>query len=402
MSNALSVSAVTAALRDLLDRAIHDSPPGTSVTTLPPDKARDTQLGNQLNVFLYHIAPDASWRNMAVPGPVRTGIDARPPLPLCLYYMITAYGRDDNEVLGHEVLGRAMSSLHDHPVLGPADFAATDDVRNQRERLRITFQPLTLDEMSNLWTTFPGDYRISAAYEVSVVLIDSTLPSATSLPVLTRGPDDRGADVLGGLESPFPTIDAVAVPDPSGAAALGDVVRLTGHRLGGATKLRLSHPLLAAPHELDVQGGGTDREVSVLLPETAAAALPSGAYTVQLVVPGTLEQTSNSIALALGPRILTVTPSAAAGGLTVTVSTVPRVRVEQRVRLLLADRELLLAPPPEPLDPPLPPGTAVFTGTGVPAGKYLARLSVDGFVSRVVAPGSDPPRFDSTLEVTVP
>src|SRR5690348_13905400 len=63
MSNSLAIAAVTAALRHLLDRGLSADVPGTRVTTRPPDKARDGQSGNQVNLFLYRTAPNAAWRN---------------------------------------------------------------------------------------------------------------------------------------------------------------------------------------------------------------------------------------------------------------------------------------------------------------------------------------------------
>lgn len=409
MSNALSVSAVTAALRNLLDRALRDEPLGTTVTTRVPDKARDTVSGNQLNVFLYHATLDAAFRNMPVPGPVRDSGTGRPPLPLCLHYLLTAYGADDDDVVGHRVLGGAMSVMHDHTLLSPADIGATlgdegpVDLQHQREGLRITYQPLSLEEMSKLWTTFQTQYRISAAYEVSVILIDSVLPSRPALPVLRRGPDDAGADVLGGLVPPLPTIESVSVPDPRGAAALGDTVVLAGHHLAGATRVRLAHALLSTPHELPVAAAGTERSVSVILPVADAGALPSGSYTVTLVVPGTdggPERTSNSAVFALGPRITRITPPSpvpltTAGAVTLTVTLTPDPRPAQQVRLLLGDHEFVS----EPASPA--PGRRDFVVRNLDPGAYLARLRIDGFDSRVVEVGSSPLRFDPAVGVVI-
>jgi hypothetical protein len=380
------------------------------VTTRPPDKARDTLSGNQLNVFLYHTTLDAAFRNMPVPGPVRDSGAGRPPLPLCLYYLLTAYGEDDDDTVGHRVLGGAMSALHDHPLLTAADIRssleveADFDLQHQREGLRVTLQPLSLEEMSKLWTTFQTNYRISAAYEVSVVLIDSTLAARQALPVLQRGTDDTGADVRGDVVPRLPTVTAVRVPDPTGAAALGDTVVLAGHHLAGATTVRLTHPLLPAPRELNPEPGGTDDALSVVLPLTATATLPSGGYTVAVVVPDTIAgapvvRTSNSVVLALAPRILTITPNPAArdvsGAVTLTVTTTPDPRPEQRVRLLLGDVEFA----PEPSPPA--PGARVFVVRGLTPGTYRARLRVDGFDSRFVEKDSRPPRFDPKFEVVV-
>ena len=52
----------------------------------------------------------------------------------------------------------------------------------QIERVRITPQPLSVDELSKLWTAFQTHFRISAAYQVSVVLIESTRPNVRRCP----------------------------------------------------------------------------------------------------------------------------------------------------------------------------------------------------------------------------
>ena len=72
-----------------------------------------------------------------------------------------------------------MSVLHDHPVVGAADIVSatqtllpTNDLASQTERIRITLHPLGIDELSKLWTGFSMQYRLSAAYEVGVALIE--------------------------------------------------------------------------------------------------------------------------------------------------------------------------------------------------------------------------------------
>src|SRR5262249_23935308 len=140
-------------------------------------------------------ALDAAWSNRDVPWLARPGETGHPALPLTLYYLVTAFGANDDDTVAHRLLGRAMSVLHDHPVLGADEIRVAipnNDLFLQRERIRVPAQPLSVDEMYKLWTAFQTQYRISAAYQAAVVLIDSTLPTRTPLPVLTRGPDDRG------------------------------------------------------------------------------------------------------------------------------------------------------------------------------------------------------------------
>jgi len=128
----------------------------TTVTILPPDKARGTNNANQLNLFLYQILPNAAWRNMNIPTQVAHGETGSPPLALKLHYLITAFGRDNDTALpfGHLLLGRAMSILFDHAVLGPDEIRAAttaalpaSDLDKQVERVRITLQPMTLEEI---------------------------------------------------------------------------------------------------------------------------------------------------------------------------------------------------------------------------------------------------------------
>ena len=176
MSNAF---AVTAALRNLLIAGLTDELAGGKVTTRPLDKARDANgAANQVNLFLYNVSYDAAWVNMNMPNrikPLETGF---PPLPLVLHYLVTAYGENDDaqDPVSHTLLGTAMRVLHDHPLLGADELKAAlaaSDVGDQIERVRITAQPMSVEEMSKLWPTFQTNYRISAAYQVSVVLIES-------------------------------------------------------------------------------------------------------------------------------------------------------------------------------------------------------------------------------------
>lgn len=169
MNDALAIAAVTAVLRLRLDRGLSAALPGTLVTARPPDRARSQVGVNQVNIFLYQTTPNLAWRNMKTTAPT-------PPLALNLHYLLSVYGAndDDPEPASHSLLALAMKILHDAPVLSVAELRSSlpgSAIHQQAERIRITPQPLTVDEMSKLWTMFQAPYRLSAAYEVSVVLI---------------------------------------------------------------------------------------------------------------------------------------------------------------------------------------------------------------------------------------
>src|SRR5262245_19539981 len=57
MSTGRAIEAITQTLRSLLTRVT------AQVTARPPDQARDAG-GEQLNLFLYDVAPNPAWRNL--------------------------------------------------------------------------------------------------------------------------------------------------------------------------------------------------------------------------------------------------------------------------------------------------------------------------------------------------
>jgi hypothetical protein len=415
MSSALAVSGVTAAMRNLLDLGTRDHPPGTVVTARPPDKARDGISSNQLNVFLYQTTLNAAWRNRDMPSRVRPGETSLPPLPLTLHYLLTAYGENDDDMDGHHVLGQAMSILHDHPILSHEEIRAAlgptvplfPPVVDQPEGVRITFQPMSLEEMSKLWTTLQTQYRISASYQVSVVLIESLGAVKTPLPVLHQGDDGRGPTATPDLTPPFPTLTEVLAPDPRFSAQLGDTIVLHGHHLGGdAVEVRFRHPGLDLVNVLAPLLPPTAQEITVQIPDDAAA-WPAGVYTVSVAVVETgtgadVEHLTNELPLALAPQILTISPNPvdrdAGGAIAVTLTFVPELRPLQRAALLIGDRE---TPPQAPPDPAVPTGTLNFVAAGVAVGDHFVRLRVAGVDSILVDRSAVPIQFDDDQRITV-
>ena len=406
MSNSLAIAAVTATVRKLLEDSVSDIS-GAVASTQPPDKVTATNL---VNLFLYQTVINATWRNRDMPRQVKPGETGQPPLALNLYYLLTAYGQGDDSqtVDGHRLLGRAMRVLHDHPVLSSAEIKAAfpdGDLDNQIEHVRITPQPMSLDEMSKLWTIFQAKYRISTAYEVSVVLIESMRPSRTPLPILKRGEDDRGIDAQGNLTSPFPTLIGIIFPtETQPSARLGDALILRGHHLNGnSLTVRFSNPRLNSPLEIVLPAPITTTDttdIAVTVP-VAVTDWVAGYYTVSLIVnrsdPANPIRTTNELSFSIAPR-LTIAPAErthAAGDFTLTLTCSPEVRPEQRVSLLFGSREV-------PAQTRITPtGSLAFELVNVTAGEYLVRLRVDGVDSLIVNYAVTPPAFDDTQKVTV-
>jgi hypothetical protein len=412
MSNPLAIAATTLTLQAILQSGVLSDPHDldlndTTVTILPPDKARGNGNANQLNLFLYQIVPNAAWRNMNIPSQVASGETGTPPLALTLHYLVTAFGKDNDTTLpyGHHLLGKAMSILYDHALLGPDEIKAAtaasfpdSDLDKQVERVRITLQPMSLEEISKLWSGLVTQYRLSVGYEVSVALIDSTQPKKTPLPVLTRGAGDKGVLSQASLISPFPALDQIQFPNSQTSARLGDILVLTGNNLDGTSVgLQFNHALWSTPVEVPPQAGGTATQVTVQIP-TGPTAWPAGFYTVSLSVqrPGeTYRRTTNQLSFALAPRI-TVAPASAAGpSITYTVTCSPEVWADQRASLLLGDQEILANAHPFQI------ANLTFAAQELSAGPYFVRLRIDGVDSFLVNRALTPPQFDPTQKVTV-
>jgi hypothetical protein len=420
MSNEFAIAAVTLTLRNLLDnvKSIKDSDefgqlPADAkptaeilVTNLPLDEAYEfDKAKNQVNLFLYHVEHSAAWRNMDMPNKVKPGETGHPPLAINLYYIITTHGQNGNELISHLLLGKAMSLLHDYTVFGRAEIEsafAVSELHEQVERLRITPQPISLEDVSKLWTGFQTQYRLSAAYEVSVLLIESKRAVKTPLPVLIRGAGDEGVVVQVDLIPPFPTLEAVSLPNNQPGARLGEILTISGHHMGGdSVAVRFMNWRLSGPIEVAPMAGGTETEIKVELPDEPANWL-AGFYTMSAIISkaGQQDRTTNEIPVIVVPRVLTVTVTSLSpptvGGYMATVTCSPQVLPGQNTALLLNDREFPAENRSTKTD------TLTFHLSDVSDGEYFVRLRIDGVDSLLVDRSTTPPVFDVSQKITIP
>jgi hypothetical protein len=447
MSNALAIASVTRVLKDLLNNGLVDHDitgavgGNVTVTALSPDRVIVPPEGteaNQLNVFMHQARPNAAWRNAEQPTRSANGERiGNPLLALNLHYLVTAYGAD--ELNGEILLGYAMQLLHENPVLGrqairtalanpsvngsilPPAFqaAAASDLAEQVELIKITPDALTTDDMSKIWTSLQAHYRPTAAYEVSVVLIERRKAVHAALPVLQRGKidpvtkRDTGVAVQADMLPPFPTLELLAPPDKQTAARMGETIALQGHHLAGDqvfvrfVELRSRRVL-----QLDAAPGPTDTEVRVQLPPDPPLVpeLPDsplnpdnwqpGVYAVLVLIKraGEPDRTTNELPMVLAPRITAINAAKAAAVVTFTITCSPKVARSQTMSLVVGNRGLAA----EPVVPALT-DTLTFKGAGFAAGtEQWLRLRVDGAESILVDRNAEPPAFIASQKVTIP
>jgi hypothetical protein len=272
MSNALAIATVTDTLRSLIATALQELTFDANVTVQPPDKAHDDPLKHFVNLFLYQVLPNAAWRNVDVQSLIKPGSTSISPLALNLYYMLTAYSQGDDldppnvSTTSHQLLGQAMSALYDGAILLPGDIVQAkpdSDLQNQIDRVRITLQPLSVEEIFRLWSGFQSQYRISVAYEVGVVLIDSTQIPRTALPVRTPN--------IAARSFRMPVIEKIA-PD---FIVAGQQITLQGRNLKADSILcKIGETLLPA-----AKANISEKQLTVTLPAT----LQAGVNTIQVV-----------------------------------------------------------------------------------------------------------------------
>ncbi|MBX3345276.1 MAG: DUF4255 domain-containing protein [Nitrospira sp.] len=424
MSTALAIAGVTAVLRDLLnDGLINHNVSGllgstVTVSALPPDRVvpvNGTER-TQLNLFLHQVTFNTGWRNHALPSRDGSGMQrlSNPPLALDLHYLLSAYSAEE---LGSEILlGYAMQLLYEVPVLDrraittaltpspsvdttlpPALRALAEcGLADQLEQIKLVPDPLSSEEMSKLWTAVQSHYRPSAAYVATVVLIESSKPTRSTLPVLSRGPvdpvtkRDRGVAVQPDLLPPFPTIQTVAATNGQPAATVGAIVELTGHHLDGTNRaVLLSNSRFDIEQALPAAGGGSSIATSFTVP-----AVPAGLYqlAIRVIRPGESDpRISNAVALVIGPEITTAMPMAVvrdgSGVATLVLSLQPQIQPGQTVSVLLGTREVPVAPIT------VATGTLTVAVADAQAGEFLLRIRVDGIDSPIIDRSAVPPAF---------
>ena len=440
MSNALAIAGVSAVLKDLLDSGLVDHQVtdalgvGVLVSSLAPDVVPIDGAGAvpRLNLFLYQVTPNTAWRNVDLPSRDANGHRvSNPPLALDLHYLLTAYGIA--ELQAEVLLGYGMQLLHENPVLSraairtalnpspvsgallPSVYQAlrSADLAEQVELLKITPSAMNSEEMSRLWSALTAHYRPTAAFQVSVVLIEPQSPALSPLPVLTRGrripalvpgePDrEEGVIVTPGLVPPYPTLESALVDTHATPSTLqlNDVVKVSGHHLAGTNRaVVLRNDRFDVEQEIAVAASADEASFDFNVPNLPAN-LPVGIYQLELRVLRVGEaqpRTSNPLPVALAPAITSFPPilmtrgtvNGVANVLSLRIGCRPEVRVGQKVTLLMDTREA-------PAQPFITNTTTLdfqFADAPPAGGTPLLRLKVDGIESLVVNRGARPPAF---------
>jgi len=279
MSDANVITDVSETLRSILDAHLNPAPgaaPGVgapvTVTVDSPQRSAGEDL--RVNLYLYHILQDETRRN---PGPIRQtaprvdpAIFVPEPLPLKLYYMVTAFAPDGRTE--HRLIGETIQALYTNRILDATVLKgglATSPIKADKIQLVLLNQDL--ETLHRIWGNFQEALRPSATYEVEGIYLDARA-------------DDQQVSVKLVQER---AIDFVAVPflsDVSPAAARpGDTVRLFGANLDLRSPdgtVGLVRILFNGTPVTPLAAGRTSRALSIVVPPNT----PPGPVALQVQI----------------------------------------------------------------------------------------------------------------------
>lgn len=208
MSNALSIAAVTAVIKNLLENglvsdAIVASVGDVFVSALPPDKIEvGTDERAQINIFLYHvtqnrnvdwISPEFRDRHSRIGTSDKEKLRSNPPLALDLHYLLSVYGPKDfqseillcslmqllhrSPIIKSEVIETALKNASETSTSGVFSQALTgvsaSDLAKQIGQIKMSPEFLNMEESTKIWSALQTNYRPSVTYYASMVLIES-------------------------------------------------------------------------------------------------------------------------------------------------------------------------------------------------------------------------------------
>lgn len=411
MGNFKTVAAVTQAIKHVLTKGLSRYPEyeNTPVTIGSPHQMSADRSTDQktINLFLYHVRPDASLRNLNLPIYEGDRMVNVPSIGLDLYYLLSFYGPKRNDLESEYLLGIAVSTLNAKPLLQEADFRASrraddpDGSLGTLDSVAVTPMTLTIEEMQRLWAMFPNTpYTLSMSYCASAALLVSQGTATPYLPVSgrpARPTTASGPPVLITLES---------ADGDSGSIVFGSTLQLIGTRLRGP---KIAVDIGGVRIDVDPRAVSADQIEVVLASQELRAGAGQEVRVLQLDDTRTrVLAASNALSLNIAPVIKTpqveidepasdsmMASASVSGRLTVRVR--PPPKPDQNVGVLLNQINGTSAYAFAAESGEVDDSKLSFRFVDVAPGRYLVRVQIDGVDSRLIQTSGDPfrrPRVD--------
>jgi hypothetical protein len=242
-----AINDVTRGIRRLLHSQLVRVSSSAIVSLLPPGDTLPQVSG--VNLYLYRVSESPFTKNRPWPGDRTTPPSDRPTLGLQLHYLLTPLGAPPTDASfgegddAHTMLGLAMLTLQENPVLNDAhlptlpagsglnatpgfdaDVVLPGYLLNSYEKIKVMLSPVGVEDLSKIWATINQPYRLSVAYEISLVEITPTPPPPVQGGIVLR----TGLDVIllqaPQLESLNPAVGALLHVDNTGVLRANNIV----------------------------------------------------------------------------------------------------------------------------------------------------------------------------------
>ncbi len=284
MSNHLAIATVTATLARIVQAGVKAATGAApTVTTLRPVAGGGIpEVG--VNVFLYHVAPNATVNNADLNLRRPKGeLVRRWQVGLDLHYLLTFYG-DEERLEPERLMGCTVKTLCDYPFLTATHFRQTisdpsysyladSTLTEQIERVKLVPIGVNTDEIARIWNTMPqSNSSLAIAYQASFILIEGDEMGDTPMPIR-----DRRTYVGIGQ----PSLERVMHLEKSQRAPITSESKLSviGQNLTGVdTHVRIGPATLKIPIQLV-----TDSQITVNLKELKSVELRAGVQSLQVV-----------------------------------------------------------------------------------------------------------------------
>jgi Pvc16 N-terminal domain len=141
-----------------------------------------------VSLYLYSVTFNTTRRNMPPRRDPLTGLRRRPPVPLDLHFLLTAWAANAGQQ--QRLLGWAIRMLEDTPILPPGFLNRFGppgvDVFDESETVEVVGETLSLQDMYDIWQVAQSHQQPSLGYVARQVSIDSTVEMSDAAPVQTR------------------------------------------------------------------------------------------------------------------------------------------------------------------------------------------------------------------------
>jgi hypothetical protein len=138
-----------------------------------------------ISLYLYRVTVSANRNLPPQIGP--DGVRYRPPIPLDLHYLVTAWAK--NAIRQQRLLGFAVRTIEDTSIL-PAgvlnQHSPEPNVFRPEETVELVFESVGIQDQSYIWYVAQQKEQPSATYVARMVEIESRVSVDDAAPVQTR------------------------------------------------------------------------------------------------------------------------------------------------------------------------------------------------------------------------